>query len=59
MTNARCSKGSRRRYTGEILFIIHQVYGLWFKRILHEVDSVVSDLQVDCVLGATGLLRRV
>ncbi len=43
----------------ELLFIvIHQVYELWFKQILHEVDGVVVRLQGDDVLGATRLLRR-
>ena len=43
----------------ELLFImIHQVYELWFKQILHEVDGVVARLQGDDVLGATRLLRR-
>jgi tryptophan 2,3-dioxygenase len=43
----------------ELLFIvIHQVYELWFKQILHEVDGVVARLQRDDVLGATRLLRR-
>ncbi|HEY0153446.1 MAG TPA: tryptophan 2,3-dioxygenase family protein [Longimicrobium sp.] len=43
----------------ELLFIvIHQVYELWFKQILHEIDGVVARLQRDDVLGATRLLRR-
>lgn len=43
----------------ELLFIvIHQVYELWFKQILHEVDGVVARLQRDDVLGATRLVRR-
>ena len=43
----------------ELLFIvIHQVYELWFKQILHEIDGVVKRLQDDDVLGASRLLRR-
>jgi tryptophan 2,3-dioxygenase len=43
----------------ETLFIIiHQVYELWFKQILHELDAVVSRLDRDDVLGAVRLLRR-
>ena len=43
----------------ELLFIvIHQVYELWFKQILHEIDGVVARLQDDDVLGATRLVRR-
>ena len=43
----------------ETLFIIiHQVYELWFKQILHELDAVIPVLDRDEVLGATRLLRR-
>ena len=32
----------------EMLFIIiHQTYELWFKQILHEIESVMSLLQKD------------
>src|SRR6185295_10124715 len=32
----------------EMLFIIiHQVYELWFKQILHELDSVINFLEKD------------
>ena len=44
----------------ELLFIvIHQVYELWFKLILHEIDSAASCLSGDQVVEATRLLRRV
>jgi len=44
----------------ETLFIIiHQVYELWFKLALHEVDSAVVHLGEDRVGEATRLLRRV
>jgi len=44
----------------ETLFIIiHQVYELWFRLLLHEVDSAVSHLEADRVEEATRLLRRV
>ncbi len=43
----------------ELLFIvIHQTYELWFKQILHELDSVVVSLQSDAVYEAARLLRR-
>jgi tryptophan 2,3-dioxygenase len=43
----------------ELLFItIHQVYELWFKQLLHELDAVVHALDADDVLGAHRLLRR-
>ena len=44
----------------ELLFIIiHQVYELWFKLALHEVDSAVAHLGESRVGEATRLLRRV
>jgi tryptophan 2,3-dioxygenase len=43
----------------ELLFIvIHQVYELWFKQILHELDAVIERLDHDQVLGAQRLLKR-
>ncbi len=44
----------------ELLFIvIHQVYELWFKQILHELDTAAAALAEDRVAEATRLLRRV
>ncbi|HEX6089881.1 MAG TPA: tryptophan 2,3-dioxygenase family protein [Gemmatimonadales bacterium] len=43
----------------ETLFIIiHQVYELWFKQLLHELDAIVTHLDRDDVLGGLRLLRR-
>lgn len=43
----------------ETLFIvIHQVYELWFKQLLHEVDAVIGRLDRDDVLHADRMLRR-
>lgn len=43
----------------ETLFIIiHQVYELWFKQLLHEVDALLERLERDEVLGAHHLLQR-
>jgi tryptophan 2,3-dioxygenase len=43
----------------ELLFIIiHQVYELWFKQLLHELDAVLERLDADQVLGAQRLLKR-
>src|SRR5437867_12391858 len=42
-----------------LFIIIHQVYELWFKLALHEVDSAVAHLAQDRVGEATRLLRRV
>ena len=44
----------------EMLFIIvHQVYELWFKQILHEVDHVTQLLDQDHLADALGTLRRI
>ena len=44
----------------ETLFIIvHQAYELWFKQILHEVDTAIAHLDADRVGEGTRLLRRV
>jgi tryptophan 2,3-dioxygenase len=43
----------------ELFIVIHQVYELWFKLVLHEVDSAAAELDQDRVLEATRLLRRV
>ena len=43
----------------ETLFIIiHQVYELWFKQLLHEVDTIINRLNEDQTLAAHRLLRR-
>lgn len=43
----------------ELLFIIvHQVFELWFKQLLHEIDEVKARMVADQALGAQRLLRR-
>ncbi len=44
----------------EMLFIvIHQVYELWFKEVLHELDHIVEELDRDNIPGARHTLKRV
>jgi tryptophan 2,3-dioxygenase len=44
----------------ELLFItIHQVYELWFKQMLHELEAVRDAMMEDRVWWAKHLLRRV
>ena len=44
----------------ELLFIqIHQVYELWFKQLLHEVDAAIECLKADNVLPVHRILKRV
>jgi len=42
-----------------LFIIIHQVYELWFKLLLHEVDTAVAELDADRPVEAARLLRRV
>jgi len=44
----------------ETLFIIiHQVYELWFKQIMHEIEATIVRLQGGALLKASKHLRRV
>src|SRR5215831_14318215 len=50
---------SEPEHHDELLFIIiHQVYELWFKQILHELDSVIRRLGEDDIWESIRLLRR-
>ena len=43
----------------EMLFIIiHQVYELWFKELLHELDTIIERLDANLPLAAHRLVRR-
>ena len=43
----------------ELLFVvIHQVYELWFKLLLHETDKVMVDLRRGDLFGAIGTFKR-
>ena len=47
------------RQHDEMLFIvIHQVYELWFKELLHELDAIIERLDADEPLAAHRLVRR-
>ncbi len=44
----------------EMLFIvIHQVYELWFKQLLHELDAAAAALDRDDLLRARKQFRRI
>jgi len=44
----------------ELLFIvIHQVYELWFKQLLHEIDSLAARFDADDLAAAHATLKRV
>lgn len=42
-----------------LFIIIHQAYELWFKLMLHELDTAAAHLGAERVVEATRLLRRV
>jgi tryptophan 2,3-dioxygenase len=51
---------SRNRAHDETLFIIiHQTYELWFKEILHELDSLRTSLETDDLPRAQLTLKRI
>lgn len=44
----------------ELLFIvIHQVYELWFKLLLHELEKVKRDLSANDLFGAIATFKRI
>jgi tryptophan 2,3-dioxygenase len=43
----------------ELFIIIHQVYELWFKLILHELDKVNADLSANRLHDALHTLKRI
>jgi tryptophan 2,3-dioxygenase len=51
---------SRPEHHDEMLFIvIHQVYELWFKQLLHELAAVIEALDGDDLLRAAKIFRRI
>ena len=53
------SLSSPAHHDEPLFIIIHQVYELWFKLVLHEIDSAVAHIAADRVAEGTRLLRRV
>ena len=51
---------SQPAHHDEMLFIvIHQVYELWFKQLLHELDAAAAALDDDDLLRASKRFRRI
>jgi tryptophan 2,3-dioxygenase len=51
---------SRPRHHDEMLFIIiHQVYELWFKQLIHELDATMAALDRDDLLRVAKHFRRI
>ncbi|HEX5735197.1 MAG TPA: tryptophan 2,3-dioxygenase family protein [Blastocatellia bacterium] len=51
-------KSDPAQHDETLFIIIHQVYELWFKQLLHEVDGIIERLDQDEPLSAHRLLRR-
>ncbi|HEU5050151.1 MAG TPA: tryptophan 2,3-dioxygenase family protein [Gemmatimonadales bacterium] len=51
-------RSSPAQHDETLFIIIHQVYELWFKQLLHELDAIVKLIDADELLGALRLLRR-
>jgi tryptophan 2,3-dioxygenase len=51
-------KSAPAQHDETLFIIIHQVYELWFKQILHELDTIIERLDGDEPLSAHRLLRR-
>ncbi len=51
---------SKPRQHDEVLFLIaHQAYELWFKLMLNEIETAISNMLSDNLSEATRLIRRV
>jgi tryptophan 2,3-dioxygenase len=51
---------SRPEHHDEMLFIIiHQVYELWFKQVLHELGATIAALNEDDFLRTAKVFRRI
>src|SRR5215813_8481290 len=53
-----CQSPLTGQHDETLFIIIHQVYELWFKQILHELDTIIENLNQNEVLRAIRLLRR-
>jgi tryptophan 2,3-dioxygenase len=58
LTRLQTLKSDPPRHDELLFIIIHQVYELWFKQLLHELDAIVVELRDHDTLGASRLLRR-
>ena len=50
---------SPKEHDETLFIIIHQVYELWFKQILHELDNMEAMLSQDRLMGMTRSLSRI
>ena len=50
---------SPKEHDETLFIIIHQVYELWFKQILHELDNMEAMLAADKLMGMIRSLQRI
>jgi tryptophan 2,3-dioxygenase len=52
-------KGDPPEHDEMLFIVIHQVYELWFKQLLHELDKIKVDFSNDEVFAALATFKRV
>ena len=57
--NAQEPKSDPEEHDETLFIIIHQVYELWFKLLLHELDKVKGDLSANRLYEAMSTIKRV
>ena len=58
LINLQSLRSDPPQHDETLFIIIHQVYELWFKQLLHELDTIIAKLDGGDVLGSIRLLRR-
>jgi tryptophan 2,3-dioxygenase len=52
-------RGEPQEHDEMLFIVVHQVYELWFKQLLHELDKIKRDFSADDLFGAVATLKRV
>jgi tryptophan 2,3-dioxygenase len=59
LLSLQTTRSSSAQHDEMLFIVIHQVYELWFKEVLHEVDAAILLISGGRTAEATRLLRRV
>jgi tryptophan 2,3-dioxygenase len=59
LTNLQTVQSSPPEHDETLFIIIHQVYELWFKQILHELELCCSELRRDFLIRVMHALKRI
>ena len=57
--NAQSPRGEEVEHDEMLFIVIHQVYELWFKQILHEIDYLMALLQAQETFPAIKTIKRI